>query len=408
VTRRSLFPVFLTYFLDNFGLAIIYPIFTPLFLEHHHLFTGASPSYLERTLFLGLLIGTFPLAQFFSAPLIGQFSDRFGRKRAFFITILGTSIGYTMTAMSLMAESLPILFFSRFFTGIFAGNLTLCLAAVADMSPDEASRTRNFGQIASIGGLSFIVAIGFGGLLSHPSFGAHFDPSIPLWITACLGYLNLYCMLRLFKESHPSKPHPGFNPFKGIHNLTLGIQNNTLRSIYCVNFFFMLAWVSSMQFLPAFFIKEFSFTIGNITLALMAVGFLWSFTNLIINPQLARRLFPGKTLLSCLIALSLLLLFTTLTHHPATFFPLFYLAVTLASLCWTNGLATISLSAPAEIQGSILGINQSMTSIAAITAPLIGGLVEGINPHAVFLFSGISCFLSFRILLKSKCYKTPC
>jgi DHA1 family tetracycline resistance protein-like MFS transporter len=401
--KRSLFPVLLTYFLDNFGLAIIFPIFTPLIINSSSIISVATPLY-ERTVFLGLLIAAFPLAQFFGAPLIGQFSDRFGRKRAFFITILGVAIGYTFTSVSIMTVSLTGLFISRFFTGFFAGNLTLCLAAIADMSPDDESRAKNFGQIGAIGGLSFIIAIAFGGLLSDPRISAYFNPSFPFWITALLSFVNLICMILLFHETHSSAKKTGHNPFKGIHNIVVGLQIKELRVIYVVNFLFMFAWVASMQFLPSFLILDYKLEIGGVTLCLMAVGVLWSLTNLFINRILARSFFPGRTLLIALLATSLLLLFL-LFSHSLTLFLLFFLpAVCCASLCWTNGIATVSLKAPASIQGSILGINQSMGSVASMLSPILGGLLMGINKHALYLCSGAIAFLAFSLLYKYKAH----
>ena len=398
--KRSLFPILLTYFLDNFGLAIVYPIFTPFILESTHLILSFS----ERTILLGMLIGAFPLAQFFGAPLIGQFSDKFGRKRAFYVTILGTAIGYTFTSVSMMEHSLVGLFISRFCTGLFSGNLTLCLAAIADMSPDDASRTKNFGQIGAIGGLSFIVAIAVGGLFSDPDISRHFNPSFPFWVTALLSYINLICMILLFHETHPTSRHPGINPFKGIDNIIMGLRNKDLRIIYIVNFLFMFAWVISMQFLPSFLLLDFKFQILEITLCLMTTGVTWSLTNMFINRFLAKKVFPGRTLLYCLLLISLLLLFVLFTKNPAVFLCLFFLSSCCASLCWTNGVATVSLKAPASIQGSILGINQSINSAAAMLSPMVGGFLIALNRHAIFFFGGISALLAFFLLMSYKAY----
>ncbi len=398
--KRSLFPVLLTYFLDNFGLAIVFPIFTPFILKSTHLIL----SYSERTILLGILIGAFPLAQFFGAPLIGQFSDRFGRKRAFYITILGTAIGYTFTAVSIMENSFTALFISRFCTGLFAGNLTLCLAAIADMSLDDASRTKNFGQIGAIGGLSFIVAIALGGIFSDPSIGRHFNPSFPFWITALLAYANFICMILLFHETHVPNRHPGVNPFKGIYNLVLGLKSKELKIIYAVNFLFMLTWVASMQFLPTFLLFDFQFHILGVTLCLMTIGAIWSLTNMFINRMLAKWFFPGRTLLCCLLLISLSLLFLFFSKTPMMFLYLFFFATSCASLCWTNGIATVSLKAPASIQGSILGINQSMNAIAAMLSPLIGGVLMALNKHVLYLFGGVVTLLAFGLLISSRAY----
>ncbi|MBS0621013.1 MAG: MFS transporter [Verrucomicrobia bacterium] len=394
----SLFPVFLTYFLDNFGLAVIYPIFTPLIQGPQHPFFPDGSTYLERSLILGLLIAAFPLAQFFGAPLIGQFSDRFGRKRSFFITILGSALGYFLTAASIYSLSLPLLFISRFFTGLFAGNLTLCLAAIADMSKSEELRTKNFGQIGAIGGLSFILAIAFGGYLSDPTHNTHFNPSVPFLITGVLSLINLLSVTLLFHETHPSRVPLGVHPFKGMHNLFLALKKKELRPIYLVNFFFMSAWISSMQFFPSFVSAHFQFTTARLSLAMIGVGALWSITNLLVNRLLAHYFHPGKTLLVCLSILTLLLSSTFFTHTPLPFFLLFYPAVAVASLCWTNGLATISLKAPRDIQGSILGINQSMTSIASMFSPILGGALIGVSKHAVYDLAAITCLIAVCIL----------
>jgi MFS transporter, DHA1 family, tetracycline resistance protein len=398
--KHSLFPILLTYFLDNFGLAIVYPIFTPFILKSTH----PILSYPERTILLGILIGAFPLAQFFGAPIIGQFSDRFGRKRAFYVTILGTAIGYTFTSVSIMENSFIGLFMSRFCTGLFAGNLTLCLAAIADMSPDDMSRTKNFGQIGAIGGLSFIVAIALGGIFSDPNMSRYFNPSFPFWITALLAYINLICMILLFDETHAPIRHPGVNPFKGINNVILGLKSKELKIIYTVNFLFMLTWVAVMQFLPTFLLLDFKFQTLGMALCLMAIGAIWSFTNMWINRMLAKWFFPGRTLLCCLLLISLLLLFLLFSKTPAVFLCLFFLATSCASLCWTNGVATVSLKAPSSIQGSILGINQSVNSVAAMLSPMIGGLLMALNKYALYLFGGAITLLAFGLLMSYRAY----
>jgi DHA1 family tetracycline resistance protein-like MFS transporter len=403
--RRSLLPVFITYFLDNFGLAIIYPIFTPLLLNPRHPILEPSATFVERTILLGLLIGSFPLAQFFGAPLIGQFSDKFGRKKAFYITILGTALGYTLTAISIIENVLPLLFASRFMTGLFAGNLTICLASIADMSPDQHARTKNFGLIAAIGGMSFIIAILLGGILSNPQFSSHFNPSLPFWITASLSYINFALMIILFKETHPTRVSLGLNPFRGIQNLSLALRSPYLRILYLINFFFMLSWVTSMQFFPTTLIKFFQFSSNQITLSLMGVGLTWTIANLLINRHLSKRVYPAKTLLVCLFFQTACLLFLSITSNSVLFFCLFYPASIVASLCWTNGIALVSIKASSEMQGSILGINQSMSSIAAMAGPSLGGIIAGFGDRLLFIFTGICSLIAFSLLYRNKLYK---
>ncbi len=402
--RRSLLPVFLTYLLDNFGLGIIYPILTPLFLNPNHVLFPEATTFLQRTVLLGLLIGAFPLAQFFGAPLIGQFSDRFGRRKAFYVTILGISIGYTLTAFSILENLLPMLFASRFITGLCAGNQTICLAAIADLSPDQHSRAKNFGLIGSIGGLSFILAILFGGILSDRQISAHFNPSLPFWITAALSYANFFFMIFLFKETHPKRATIDLNPVKSLENISLACRHPYLRMLYLINFFFMLGWVTTMQFFPTILIKRFAVSTHHITFALMAVGLTWSLSNLWINRYLSRRVYPAKTFLISLLILSGCSFFMGAPLQLTLFLSFFFPSVLCASLCWTNGLATVSLKASSELQGSILGINQSMNSIAAMAGPAIGGILVAFGDQTIFLFAGLCSLIAFTLLYKNKIY----
>ncbi len=403
--KRTLFPVMLTFFLDNFGLAMIYPIFTPLLIKSEYTILAGTTPLFKRTILLSFLIASFPLAQFFGAPLIGQFSDRLGRKRAFYVTILGTALGYTLTAISIQFDSLIGLFFSRFSTGLFAGNLTLCLATIADLSPDDTCRTRNFSLISVIGGLSFILAILFGGIFSNPNLSLHFNFSFPFWMIALLSYFNLVCMILFFHETHSPSRLLSFNPLKGFHNLLQTVQIKELRALYAVNFLFMLAWIASMQFLPAFLLEHFNFSMGPVSFCLMAVGAIWSLSNLILNRSLAKSFYPGQILLGSLLFVSFFLLLTGMTHSATSFLCLFFPSVCFAAICWTNNLATISLKAPSAIQGSILGINQSITSIAALLSPILGGLLFNLTPHAIYVFGGIIVLLACLILYHFKAYQ---
>ena len=389
--KKRLFPVYLTYFLDIFGLAIVYPIFTPILLHPHALFSALSS--VSRTLLIPLLIGIFPFAMLFGAPFIGQFSDRFGRKKAFFFSILGTATGYLLTAISLLYSSLVLLFISRLMTGLFASNLTLCLASIADCSLSHEVRTRNFGYIATLGGLSFILALSLGRYLSN------MDPSIPFFLTAGINYLNFICLITLFHETHQRKPPEKIQLIKTLRHLFSVIASKDLSKIYLANFLFMFAWFATMNAFNKS-LSLFSLSSNQITDVLILSGVVWVTGNFIINRALAKRFLPSKTLRVSLFFLLLILLSLALTENSSLFLLFFYPATCLAALCWTNSLANISLKAPKNIQGSILGVNQSLTSLASMLAPPFATLFA--DSSSPYLFTSLASLLSFLFLLYRK------
>ncbi len=391
--KKSLFyPVLLTYFLDNFGLAIVYPIFTPLFLHRGWGMLDLNATAFQRTALLGVAIAIFPLAQFFGSPLIGELSDRFGRKKAFCATILGTCIGYALTGLSIALGSFLLLLVGRLWTGFFAGNLTICLAAIADVSLDEEARTKNFGILAAVGGLSFILAILIGG-----SFAA-FAPSLPFWLTSFLSLMNFFCMLSLFKESHPSRAKGGLHLLQGIHNILTVLKQGTLCKIYLIYFFFMICWSTSMQFLPAFLFERYAVSRQALILTFVGIGAIWSLSNLTMNRWLARFFSPPKALAVCLVSLSALLLSMLLPQDLLFAILLFFGAAFFGALSWTYCFATVSLSAGQDIQGRILGINQSVGAVAGVFAPSLAGMIAGFGTHFVYLFTSLAGLIAALIL----------
>src|SRR5207249_3934088 len=117
---RALPVVVLTIFLDMLGYGILIPVLPQL------LANPLSPTYLlardgrvgEGYMILGLLIAVFPLAQFISAPILGQLSDRFGRKKILIISLLGTSLSFVLFAFGIIIRRVGLLFFARLLDGL--------------------------------------------------------------------------------------------------------------------------------------------------------------------------------------------------------------------------------------------------------------------------------------------------
>ena len=398
VWSRRFSPVLLTYFIDTFGLAIVYPVLTPIFLKPQiHLLESAT--LFERTFLLALLIASFPLAQAIGAPLIGEFSDRIGRKKVFTWTISIGIIGYLLTAFGIHFKELVLMWLGRIITGFFAGNLTLCLSAVADITHTNKERIRNFGWIAVLGGFGFILAILVGGSLSNPHLVMFFRPETPFFLTAFLSFVNLGLLLKYFEESHATKPQEKIEFKKALKNIRSAIQYKDVRTLYIVFFLFMLCWITSMQYLSTYLIDIFDVSANMITLTFVSIGVIWTLANFIINPLLSIVFAASKTFCFGLIVLSTFLFLTLIPNQPFfLFLTYFFIASLAAALCWTNGLATVSWNASELFQGRVLGVNQAIAVLATILGSLIGGVIAGLNVRVLYCFTASSALLGALLL----------
>lgn len=396
---RDLLPLLFTYFTDTFGLAIVYPLLTPLLLDSNYELLSLKFSAAHRVLILSVLIASFPFAQFFGAPFLGALSDRIGRRKVFLLTIGGGIFGYLVTALGIEIKSLPLLWVGRLVTGLFAGNLTLCLAAIADISHAPAARARNFGWFGAVGGPGFIGAIFVGSaMVGHP--GAAF------LITAAIAIVNWALMYRFFRETHASR---GTYPFKltyGWDNIKTALRFKTVRPIYLSYFFYTMCWITSMQLLPSYITLRLASGAFQVSVMLLVIALLWLISNSLLNPWLIKRLIPASIFAGSLALLTLMLFSSLLAKNFGFFLPFLGLAAFFSALSWTNGLATISLTAPPSIQGSILGINQSISALASIIGPVIGGLLVSGHISMLFLFTGACSLAAFFLLRRTLVKRT--
>ncbi len=145
---------------DVLALTIMLPLL-PFYAEHF----GASPSV------VGLLVGTYALCQLVAGPVLGQISDRVGRKPVLAVSQVGTFAGLLVLAW---APNLAIVFAARALDGLTAGNLSTAQAYIADTTAPK-ERARAFALIGIAFGIGFLVGPGASGYLTH-----HFGYRVPI------------------------------------------------------------------------------------------------------------------------------------------------------------------------------------------------------------------------------------
>jgi DHA1 family tetracycline resistance protein-like MFS transporter len=150
--KRALPIVALTLFLDVLGVGILIPVLPQLI---YHMFEPAGYSFSTSLILLGWLTAIFPLMQFLATPILGQLSDRYGRRPVLAFSLLGTVIGYVLFALAIVTKNIPLLFAARALDGITGGNISVARAVIADITPPE-RRARNFGMIGAIFGIGFV------------------------------------------------------------------------------------------------------------------------------------------------------------------------------------------------------------------------------------------------------------
>lgn len=372
--RLSFFAICLTFFVDYLCWAVVFPIFAPYFLDvNNHIF---SPDVLPgtRSMILGFFLMAFSLGQFLGAPLVGEYADKHGRKKALTLSVLITFFGLSITAYSMGSNNLYLLFAGRLLTGLFASSTTVCLSCVADLSGDEKIKVKNFGTLSMLAGLAFIVGAFAGGKFSDSTINPAFSNNLPIWIAAGFTLINFIFILFGFKETAHIHPDVKFHFLESFDHIKTALRTEKIKRIYTVYFLFFISWTIFFQFIPVLTVQRFSFTNSNIGDLALFMGICWAIGSGYLNKFLAYRFNPLFLLELCFIGFAILCAVIVFPKHIYSVMGIVGLGIIIGSLAWPICASAISNAAPQYMQGKIMGLSQSIQSLAMAVAPVIGGL----------------------------------
>ena len=400
--KWTLASVFFTFFIDNFSWAIVFPIFAPYFLAEHSTLFSADVSMATRTMLLGFFLMAFSLGQFIGAPLLGEYADRRGRKKALATSTLLSLAGLALSAWSVQEHNLWLLFVGRLMTGVFAGNMSICVACISDLSPDEKSRGKRFGHLSLTAGISFVLGAFIGGKLADSSLSSWFSFALPLWLASGLTAINfVFVLLAKFETTHKHEAHP-FSLFESVRKLRNALRSKRLGRLYAVYFLFLFAWVILFQFTPVLLVDRFDFTSSNISDAVLFMGCFWGMGSTVLNHWLLNRFSTLRILEVSLIGFTALS--TTLIFLDHVYSALIAIAgcTLIGGLAWPLCNNVISSEAPREAQGKVLGMSQSIQSLAMALAPAVGGVAYQGLAGLPFLLGAFSSLCAGLVYFRLK------
>jgi multidrug resistance protein len=357
--KSPLLSIFLIVLVDVLGLTIILPLL-PFYAES----MGATPRV------VGLLVSAYAICQLIAGPPLGHLSDRVGRRPVLLVSQIGTCIGFLILAY---AQTLWLVFLSRIIDGLTAGNLTVAQAYIADVTKNE-ERTKAFGLIGIAFGLGFLVGPGVSGFLSR------FDPTYPIFAAAGLSFLSIVCTYFLL-PSVVAHPHPELErSISRMSQLTESFQDKKLAPILWQFFVFTFAFSTFFSGFALFAERRFMY--NGVPFGTEEVGYVFAFSGLIgvliqgggMGPLV--KAFGENRLVEMGFA-TMTLGFALLAAVRGIPYMLIAIAlITFGSAILRPSLTTlITMRAARHRQGMVIGLMQSLMSIAQIVAPVLGGFL---------------------------------
>jgi DHA1 family tetracycline resistance protein-like MFS transporter len=353
--RRSLLTIiFLTVFIDLLGFGIVLPLL-PYYAHQFHASAVAA----------GALIAVYSAMQFLCAPLWGRLSDRVGRRPVLLLSLAGSTASYLLFAL---AEGIGLLFVSRILAGVAGANIPVAQAYIADITSDQ-ERARGMGLIGAAFGLGFVFGPVIGGLL------AHYGHQAPGLAATTICGLNLLAAVWRLPESlarEHRRQTPAAHPWAQLRDALHRPQLARLLLLFFAAVFSFSTMETTLSLLCA---TAYRMSASHIYWLFGYMGLLTAVMQGGLIGRLARRidepfLVVGGT---ALLALGL----------GATPFlpPLLPLLAALGAIAFGQGLSSpilsslISKASHQHERGGVLGVSQSMGSLARILGPMWGGVL---------------------------------
>jgi len=372
VSGRSL--VLGTVFLDALGYGLLIPVLPEVVGRF-----DADPARVSR--YFGYFIAIYAVVQFVAAPVLGNLSDRYGRRPVLLVSLAGAAIDYLLMAW---APTLALLFVGRVISGLTGASMAVAYASLADVS-DEESRPGNFGLVAAALGVGLVAGPGVGGALAGAGLTA------PFLVAAGLNLLNFASALVLLPESLGVESRRRLEPARWTPLVAL-------RPLFSASPLTRLFWCYLLRCLAGRAISSLwaLFTARRFAWSPVEIGASFAFLGLVgavaqaalprvLVPRLGERRALGIGLLLGSVAY-VAIAFAARGWH-------LYVIVTVSAFSAVGGPVLQSLmsrTVPPDAQGELQGSLASLASLSAIAGPLVYTSVyaQGIRGSTCGLLTG--------------------
>ncbi len=379
--RHSVTFVLVTIFIDSIGFGLIMPVLPRLLME-------LDGQGLGRAMEIGAWMGlAMAIASFLAAPVLGNLSDAYGRRRVLLIALAGLGLDYLLLAV---AQTLPLIFLGRVLSGLFGGSFAPAQAALADITRPE-DRARTFGLVSAAFGVGFVLGPAIGGLLSA------YGPRAPFYLASALALANFLYGWIVFPDTLKPENRRPFslaraNPLGAWRTLRANPEMARAAMV-------LLLWQIASLVYPltwAFWgIAQLGWSDRMIGLSLTGVGIVIALSQGLLTGRVVKRL--GERDAATLGLIGAICGFFGYAFASSTMMAFALLGfIALQSFVQPSLMALMSRRATPETQGEVQGIAAMTMGIGSILGPLLltAPMAYFSGPEAPVHFPGVAFLIA--------------
>jgi MFS transporter, DHA1 family, tetracycline resistance protein len=392
------FPLLLLILIDSMGFGILTPLLASALAPESEAAICRGFSQDRRYLIYGLAAGLYPMMIFFGAPILGQLSDRVGRKTILQVCAAGIVLAYVTISTAFAVGSVLLLMAGRVLGGATGGSRAISMAALADVcSPKNKDFWLSMGLLASSGG--FVIGSALSGLLANNRIVSWFTIHTPLHATVLLASLDLILLSLLFREFRRprSVQRSSLSLTSGVSSLLSAFRSRGLREVSWVFLLQSLARGAYFFFIAHFIMDSFDVTSTNVSLflSLMGVGPCISFA--FAMPLLRRHYSPRAIASWSLLATAVLIVVSALAPTMMLeWYLILPISITLA-ISYASLVIMFTDLVSQDAKGEIFGVTAAIKAFAFGMIAFAGGGMQTFDESVPLIASSLLMAVSWII-----------
>jgi DHA1 family tetracycline resistance protein-like MFS transporter len=384
VFDKRLYIIFLISFTEVLGFSMVLPLIPFLGLE-----LGLTPSQ------IGLIISVFSICQLFASPITGKLSDHFGRKPLFILSQISTFIGFIFLGF---ATTVILLIVARLIDGLLGSNMTVSQAYISDITEPK-HRTRVYGYSSGVFGAGLIFGPFIGGILSTINY------SVPMFFAAAITLISIILVILFLPETIPKKTEKislSLNDVIPVDDVRHFVRTHHIRNSLLMFFIYNMAFFLFISNLSLLAEAQFHATADEVSFYMVWIGLIRVGIQTVLIARILRFFGEKRALVTGVFSMAISMVTLAFSaEYLFVFVPLIFLAygTGVGRPLLTSRLTN---SVTQKETGSILGVNNSLTSVAQIITPIVGGfIIEYLPSQTLPLLSAI-IFTLLILFLRNK------
>ncbi len=393
-------------FVDVAGQGLILPIINTLVMDPSTGLLPASAPVSERHFSYGLVIGAFYLSWFLGAVYVSKISDSIGRKNGILICLAGALAGYVLTILAVIAGSLWLMILGRVVTGFTAGSIPIAQAALADLSDDDAERTRNMGYSVTALSVGLVAGPIIAGVMSDSALiGGVASLNLPFYTALALVLIAALLIVLFFDDKLDERVPLQIRPLEVFLLLWEATQRTTVLRISLVFFFFMFVWNTCFIFIDNYLSTRFDIgTLGTST-AMAIFGVALIFASAVLVSVVTSRFSKQTTVVGSACVMVLATAAIIVAPSPIVVYVAIVPLAAGFAVGYPSLLSIYSASVDNSEQGWVMGVSTALWTLGAGVTSLIGGDLMALDVHFPYYIAVGSGLMS--IILVALVWRSP-